>query len=112
MFAPYLLIHRIGGDAFRLIGKPRVGYLGSHVIQHRKVPISSRRTRSFAGAASVPEFATIKRRHVRTSAGVLIAGWRHVTCFRKMLQLLHNYNVVWCAQKYDKYENKSLYSAH
>jgi hypothetical protein len=96
------MIRRTGGDTLRLIGKPQAGYLGSHVIQRRKVPISLRRTRSFAGAASVPEFATIKRRHVRTSAGVLIAVWRHVTCFRKMSQLLHNYNVVWCAQKYDK----------
>jgi hypothetical protein len=57
MFAPYLLIRRTGGDALRLIGKSRVGYLGSHVIWHREVPISPRHARSFAGAASVPEFA-------------------------------------------------------
>jgi hypothetical protein len=61
MFAPYLLIRRIGGDVLKLIGKPQVGYLGSHVIRHQKVPILLQRTCSFAGAASVPEFAIIKR---------------------------------------------------
>jgi hypothetical protein len=66
VFVPYLLIRRTGGDALRLIEKPRAGYLGSQVIRRRKVPISPRRTRSFAGAASVPEFAIIKRRKRRS----------------------------------------------
>jgi hypothetical protein len=61
MFALYLLIHRTGGAVIRLVGKPWFGYLGSPVFRAREVAIPLRRTRSFAGAVSVPEFAITKR---------------------------------------------------
>jgi hypothetical protein len=57
MFALYLLIRRTGGAVLRLVRKPRLGYLGSHFIRAREVPITPRHACSFAGAASVPEFA-------------------------------------------------------
>jgi hypothetical protein len=57
MFALYLLIRRTGGAAIKLVGKPRFGYLGSHVIRGRNVPNWPRRACSFSEAASVPEFA-------------------------------------------------------
>jgi hypothetical protein len=39
MFALYLLIRRTGGAVIGLVGKPRLGYIGSHVIRAREVPI-------------------------------------------------------------------------
>jgi hypothetical protein len=42
---------------FGLIGKPRLGYPGSHFIRGWKEPNMLRCASSLAGAASVPEFA-------------------------------------------------------
>jgi hypothetical protein len=58
----YLLIRRTSGAVIRLVGKPRLGYIGSHVIRAREVAIPPRHMCSFAGAASLPEFAIIKCR--------------------------------------------------
>jgi hypothetical protein len=57
LFVPYILISHTSGAMIRLVGKPQLCYLGSHIIWAHEVPYLPRHACSFARAMSVPEFA-------------------------------------------------------